>query len=164
MFSKLSHSIVQLLQQEGIQAGTAYPRQSIDRGGECFVRAAVESVSQSEPGFACFLGIERQEDGSEYELYGMKCDVSLALDIYCSLGTENGAESCESAVDDIILALGQWEGLRISGFSCKRAKPDRDTEMFLCPCRAELTVLLTAKAEEEAAQFSDFILKGEIKK
>lgn len=164
MFSNITASIIELLQNEGLSAGRAYPREAIARQGDCFIRAAVESVSQSEPGFARFLGLSYDDSGAAHEVYGMRCDLGLALDIYASIESENGAEICERAVDEIISALGKCEGVRIGSFSCSRAEPDRDTEMFLCPCKAGMTVLLTAEAEEEAAQFSDFILKGEIKK
>lgn len=164
MFSNITASINELLNEAGLSAGRAYPREAIARDGGCFIRTAVESVSQSEPGFARFLGLRHDKDGSTHEVYGMRCDISLALDIYASMASENGAEVCEGAVDEVILALSKCEGVRIGSFSCSRAKPDRDMEMFLCPCRAGMTVLLTAEDHEEAAQFSDFILKGEIKK
>ena len=164
MFSKLTSSIVGLLNAGGINAGRAYPRAAMVKQEGCFVRARLESVKKSEPGFAAYLGTETDAEGSRREVYGMKCEIELALDIYAFYENENAAVSCEAMVDDIIFALGGSEGLSINSVTCAAAKPDRDTECFLCPCRASLSVLLTARAEDENVQFSDFILKGEIKK
>ncbi len=164
MFGNITSSIVEILESAGLSAGRAYPSQPIERDGACFIRAAVESVRQSESGFSGFLGAETDDEGGSREIYGMICDVNVALDIYAPMKSENGADKCEAAIDDIIFALGECEGLQIRELSCSRARPDSATEMFLCPCRANVSVLLTAAAREEAVQFSDFILKGEIKK
>lgn len=163
MFSNITSSIVALLEETGLNAGRNYPREAIRRG-ECTVRAGIEAVRQSEAGFFGFLGIETDGEGNEKECYGMKCEAELKLDIYAPMDLANAAEECEKTVDELIFALGKWEGLKIRAFSCSGAKPDGETGMFLCPCRAELGLLLTLEAEDEAAQFSDFILKGEIKK
>lgn len=162
MLSELTGGIAGLLQEKGIEAGRAYPRSAIPESG-CYVRLAVDSVSRSEGAFARFLGFETGSDGISRECYGMKCAVGLAIDIFASMDCENGAEECEAAVDDVILALESMSGLRINSISCSRARPDSGTGAFLCPCRAELTLLLTAQSEAEADSFSSFILKGEIK-
>lgn len=162
MFSELTAKFAAMLQERGIEAGRAYPRSAIPESG-CYVRLAVDSLSRTEGAFARFLGFETGSDGRSRECYGMKCAMTLAIDIFASMDCENGAEACEAAMDEVILALEDMEGLRINSVSCSRARPDSDTGAFLCACRAELTLLLTARSEAEADSFSSFILKGEIK-
>ena len=66
-------------------------------------------------------------------------------------------------MDELIVALGGG-GLSVSSVVCGGAKPDGDTRCFICPCRVRFALLLTMEAEDGETQFSDFILKGEIKK
>lgn len=164
MLAKLTSSIVHLLSESGINAGRAYPKERMKQPEGCFVRVRLESAAKSEAGFAGYLGISSDENGNTREVWGMHCALELAMDIYASPGSDTAAEDCEALVDDIIFALEQAEGLRIGEVKCSGAQPDRDTGLFRCGCRAKTDVLLIAGSENEAAQFSDFILKGEIKK
>jgi len=164
MFANITSSVVEVLTGAGINAGRAYPKAAIVREDGCFVRARVESVKQGAPGFANYLGLETGAEGVEWEVYGRRCKMELALDIYAFSTDGKAAEAGEALVDDIIFALGGCSGLSIGSVSCGGARPDRDTGAFLCPCKAELDVLLTLRCEDENVQFSDFILKGEIKK
>lgn len=158
MFSNITRSLVDMLCESGIRAGRAYPTESIVRDGECFVRVRIELLRQSGAGFGGFIGIETDENGNRRELYGMRCEMEMALDIYAG-----DAEKCEGAVDEIILALGQSNGLDIREVKCSGVGLDRDTGLLLCPCRAGGELFLTLETENEEAQFSDFILKGEIR-
>lgn len=163
MLAKITEDIINILLTAGIPAGRAYPTEEIIRKG-VFVRVSAESVKRGEAGFGCYIGSETDDLGAAREVYGMRCSVGLSLGIYAPPGGE-GAEKCEALADDIIFALGGMSGLRIHSFSCGGAKPDSDTEMMLCQCRAEIGLFLTADAPEgEEPIFSDFILKGEIRK
>ncbi|MBQ9733264.1 MAG: hypothetical protein IJV74_03410 [Clostridia bacterium] len=163
MFGNITESIVEQLRSCGLKAGRSYPVKPIGEGEGCFVRVSVDSVSRSEAGFARFLGMEFAEDGSAKEIYGMRCELCLAADIYASAGPENAAEACERELDSLMAALDRWDGISINTVKCSSAAPDSETGLFRCSCIAEVKAMLTAEKEEEALSFSDFILKGEIK-
>lgn len=163
MLDKIAQSLVDTLNQAGMEAGRAWPCAPIQDSG-VYVRLAIESARQSEAGFSRFLGLKSRDDGSLLEVYGMKCHIGLRLDIYAGPEHENAAAQCERAMDGIMQALAQYGGLSISSVSCAGAAFDRDTGLFLCPCKAEATAELCFEAEEEAGQFTDFILKGELRK
>ena len=163
MFSNITAALVRSLRNAGIRAGQAYPAEAIVRDGECFVRVRIESLKQRGAGFGDYLGLETDESGAQTELYGMRCDMQLALDIYASCSKAGAAEKCEAMVDDIILALAKSSGLNIVSLRCTGVDTDRDTGLFCCPCTAGAEVFMTLEAENETARFSDFILKGEIK-
>ena len=164
MLANITGGIVEILRGAGIQAGRAYPNSAITREGGCFVRARIESVKQSAAGFAGYLGQERDADGELREVYGLRCGAELALDIYASHEEDKAAEECEALIDDIIFALGGIAGVSIGGVSCDGVSVNKATGLLICPCRAALEVLLTLPSDEDNVRFSDFILKGEIKK
>lgn len=164
MLDRIAQSLVDELQNAGISAGRAWPREAIRRTGT-YVRLSIASAQQSEAGFARFLGFCEQESGEMSELYGMRCRIGLRLDIYAGMECENAAAECEKAMDGIMLALADSAGLSISSVSCGETGHDRQTGMFLCRCKAETeTELIFRKTEEESGEFTDFILKGELKK
>lgn len=163
MLDNICESLVQALTQAGIQAGRAYPRESISGEG-VFVKVAIHSARQSDSGFARFMGLtERASDGALTEVYGMRCEMALALDIYASMESENGAVDCEKAVDALLAALAEMKDLKISSVSASAVRPDADTGMFLCRCQAQAVALLTLERDDSAGEFTDFILKGELK-
>jgi len=163
MLDKITDSLVEALAQAGFDAGRAWPGQPAQDSG-VYIRLAIASARQSEAGFSRFLGLKTKDDGSLLEVYGMKCHIGLRLDIYAGPEQENAAAQCEKAMDGIMQALAQYGGLSISSVACDGAAYDRDTGLFLCPCKAEATAELCFEAEEEAGQFTDFILKGELRK
>ena len=162
MFANITDRLVERLEAEGIKAGRAYPTGSIVPPEGCFVRARLSSLERSDSGFAAYLGTEQDDGGGE--VYGMRCRARVELDIYASCRDPQAARSCEALVDDIILALDKGGGLSISSFSCEGLRADRDTGCLLCPCSAQMELMLITRTEENEAQFSDFILKGEIRK
>lgn len=164
MLDRIAQSLVDELQNVGISAGRAWPREAIRRTGT-YVRLSIASAQQSEAGFARFLGFRRRDGGDGAELYGMRCRIGLRLDIYAGADCENAAAECEKAMDGIMLALADCAGVSISSVSCGETCHDRQTGMFLCRCRAETdTELIFRKTEEESGEFTDFILKGELRK
>lgn len=164
MLEKITESIVAALGEAGLNAGRSYPRAGVPQSG-VFVKAAIRSVRQSESGFARFLGLrERESDGALTEEYGMRCDLEIALDIYAAMDSENAAADCEAAVDGVLEAMAGYAGLKISSVACQQATPDRETGLFLCRCTAECGAMLTFDSDEETGEFTDFILKGELRR
>ncbi len=164
MLANITGNIVEILRGAGIEAGRAYPRTAIEREGGCFVRARIESVKQTAAGFAGYLGQEADAEGEMHEVYGLRCSMELALDIYASHEKDNAAEACEALIDDIIFALGGSAGVSIGYVSCGGISTDKATGLLICPCRAALEIILTLPSEDDNVRFSDFILKGDIKK
>lgn len=164
MLAKIADSLVEALTQAGMQAGRAYPSAPAPDKG-LFLRLGIAGAEQTEAGFARFLGLkEREEDKAMVEVYGMKCRLELRLDIYAGMESANAAADCESAMDDIMQALAQYGGLKIRSVKCGQAQPDRATGLFLCPCAMKAEAELMFEKGEEAGEFTDFILKGELRR
>lgn len=164
MLDNITKGLIQALEQAGLEAGRAYPRSPLADGG-VFVKIGLASARQSESGFARFLGLkEREEDKALIEVYGMKCELELRLDIYAGMEQDNAAARCETVLDDIMAALAQYGGLSLHAVSCGEAAPDRETGFFRCRCTAQAGAELMFESAEETGEFTDFILKGELRR
>lgn len=166
MLESVAAEIVAALREKGVNACHAYPREPLERD-RSLVCVAVKSAAQSDGGFAGYLGVRTDENGGRTEVYGMRCELSLALDIYAPMESENGALECLKCFDAVTAALGSLRsGLKIQALQWGEASPDRASGMFRCRCGVKCAAFLSAEADEsgDKAEFSDFILKGELKK
>lgn len=98
------------------------------------------------------------------EVYGMRMELTLSLDIYCP-PTEGaaGGESVLEALHQIMLE-GLPSGLRPTELKWEEASWDPDTAMFLRRGSLACSAYFIAAASEDGAVFSDFILKGVVRK
>ena len=164
MLSNICGELISALEQAGFQAGRAWPKEPAPEQG-FYIRISIVSAEQSEAGFARFLGLEtRPEDGAELEVYGMKCQLGLQLDIYAGPEHHNGAACCEDALDEILQALALQGGLSIKSVKCAQTRFDEDPGMFICPCCVEACAELLFRSGGETGEFTDFILKGELRR
>ncbi len=98
------------------------------------------------------------------EIYGMRLELTLSLDIYSPPGL--GAAGCDSALETLHrVMLGSLpSGLRPTELKWEETGWDEDTSMFLRRGSLSCSAFFTALAEEDGALISDFILKGVVTK
>ena len=98
------------------------------------------------------------------EVYGMRLDLTLSLDIYCP--PEEGAAGGERVLEALhqIMLEGLPTGLRPTELKWEEAAWDPDTAMFLRRGSLACTAYFIAAASEDGAVFTDFILKGVVRK
>ena len=98
------------------------------------------------------------------EIYGMRLELTLSLDIYSPPGL--GAAGCDSALETLHqVMLGSLpSGLRPTELRWEETGWDEDTSMFLRRGSLSCTAFFTAQAEEDGTLISDFILKGVVTK
>ena len=94
------------------------------------------------------------------EIYGIRLDLTLSLDIYCP--PEEGAAGGERVLEGLhqIMLEGLPIGLRPTELKWEEASWDPDTSMFLRRGSLACSACFIAAAEEDGTVFSDFILKG----
>lgn len=99
------------------------------------------------------------------EVYGLRCDVELALDIYAPMSAENGAAECGRLFDAAAAALGAAAGLSVRELRCGEAAPDARLGMFVLRGAADCAALLVDESGDgDGKTFTDFVLKGELKR
>lgn len=97
------------------------------------------------------------------EIYGMRLELTLSLDIYCPPG--RGAAGCESVLETLHrVVLGALpSGLRPVELRWEETAWDEDTSMFLRRGSLSCSAFFTAQASEDGVLLTDFILKGTVK-
>ena len=164
MLEKLTESVAELLCKAGIPAGAAFPKKAADPAGE-FVAVGVRRASGRGAGFARYLGEVTDPARGAREVYGLRCDVELALDIYAPMRAENGAAACAALFDRAAAALGGAAGLSVRELRCGEAAPDARLGMFVMHGAADCGALLVDESAGGAeGTFTDFVLKGELKR
>lgn len=98
------------------------------------------------------------------EVYGMRMELTLSLDIYCP--PKEGAAGGEGVLEALhqIMLEGLPSGLRPTELKWEEASWDPDTAMFLRRGSLACSAYFIAAASEDGAVFSDFILKGVVRK
>ena len=162
MVEAITRAVCAALCEGGINAARSFPDVSIDEISESLVCVDARSVSAAEGAFADYLGLRRREDGAFVEVFGQRCDFSLSVDIF--VRPERGGALCAEIFDGVVLALGNLrEGMKICGVSRGKCSFDGGTGLLLCACEVSGVAFLICEGTEETGEFTDFVLKGEIR-
>ena len=115
--------------------------------------------------FNSYLGRQFDpETQSTHELYGMRLELTLSLDIYAP--PESGAAGCDQALDTLhrVMLEGLPTGLKPTELRWEETAWDEATSMFLRRGSLSCSAYFVATATEEGAWLTDFILKGVVTK
>ena len=165
MLESVVTAVAEALQAANIPAAPAYPRTEISCPAGGFVRVGVAKAVDSSPGFGRYLGLAEDPETGERELYGMRCELELSLDVYCPLSGENAAMDCAALFDRAAGVIGGIGGLGLREVHCGEPGPDRDTGLFRLRGDVKCTALLVTGCEtDQGAVFTDFILRGELRR
>ena len=154
---------VKALNEAGIEAVEAYPKKELCCLDGAMVCVGVRSAKGLPAGFGGYLGLGVDPvTGKSGELYGARCEIELALDVYAGAGA--GAGECTRCAGKIPAALaGLPEGIKISSLSFGQTAPDGETGLFKCQGTLAGTAYFIAREADEDGVFSDFILRGSVK-
>ena len=161
MLTNVISAVVTALQGAELSAGSAWPKAALQRG-ERFVAVGVERAEDCAGGFARYLGVEPDEEEGEREVYGLRCNITLRLDIYAPLSADNAAETCLDLFDAAAEVISALPGLQVKGLSCGAPAPDRETGMFRLHGGVNCSALLISTEQGEDGTFTDFVLRGEL--
>lgn len=163
MLDSVVSAAVAALNKAGIRAVEAFAENELCCLDGALVCVGVKSAKGLPAGFGGFLGLGVDPvTGKRGELYGARCRLELALDIYA--GAEAGAGECTRLAGRIPAALsGLPEGIKISSLSFGQAAPDGETGLFKCPGTLDGTAFFITRETDEDGVFSDFILRGSVK-
>ncbi len=98
------------------------------------------------------------------EIYGMRLDLTLSLDVYCPPAL--GAAGCDGALETLhrVVLGGLPSGLKPTELKWEESAWDEDTGMFLRKGSLCCEAFFTASVSEDGALITDFILKGTVTK
>lgn len=162
MLGEAAKSIAQALCAAGLEAREKYTHSDVRTLTSPTVFVGVSGAKAEAAGMGHYLGTKRREDGTHCELYGLRCEVSLALDIYAPARTEHCESACAKVFDEALFALGEMGALTLSEVSLGEGKVQDKSGLYMCPCRIKGAAYLVAESED-GAEFTDFVLKGVLK-
>lgn len=159
----LREGVAEQLRQAGVNAVTAMESARAARWREAVAAVALSKVVCAPGGFKDYLGVHRDADGMERELYGREVELTLSLDIFAP--RDGGESACQAAAESIAenlichgaaglnaleIQAGQVEFLEKDGLYRQKTS---------CRCRA----WLVARMDDGGGTFVDFEVKGRLK-
>lgn len=143
--------------------------------------AGIVCVRQTPPGqmpqlrapvTAVALAAARATQGAMYEylgktpeglsLFGKRLEADVRLSVHAPRTL--GSASCQQEVERIAgLLSGKLPALTLTGFTVGACAYDAGCDCFICPVTAQLCAYVYATANEDETEFTDFMLKGEIR-
>lgn len=162
---QVKSAIAGALEKSGVRAQIAYAPGWAKTYAEPVVAVGLRTGESRGGALNSYLGQRFDPDTqANLEVYGMRMDLTMSLDIYCPPG--DGTAGCESVLEKLhqILLEGLPSGLRPNELKWEEAAWDEDTAMFLRRGSLACSAYFIAAASEDGAMISDFILKGVVTK
>ena len=155
-------SVCKALCAAGIPAGPAYPKEAVS----AHVRVGVLKAADKSAGLSRYLGMRNDPERGAVEVYGLRCELELSLDVYAPLDSENAALACAETFDRAAAVISGVAGLHVRELTCGAPGPDAETGMFRLSGGVKCAGLLAIADDDgggsENAAFTDFVLRGEL--
>lgn len=147
----------------GLDAVRAYPATALDRSRGPVVCVGIRENKLLSPGMGDYLG-QRSDGGTVRELYGLRAECRISLDVFSPDDETHGAAGCVRCGEAIVSALGDLPaGLRLRSLRFGEAGYDRGSGMFRMTAELNCAAFLTRERDADTGVFTDFTLKGVLK-
>jgi len=158
-------ALADALKNAGIAAHTAYSPGWAKAYQEPVVAVGLRTGESKGGAMGSYMGQRVDPDTLAcQEVYGMRLELVLSLDIYCPPG--EGAGRCDSVLETLhqVMLNGLPSGLRPTELKWEETVWDGDTSMFLRRGSLACGAFFVAETTEEKLDLTDFILKGVVTK
>lgn len=158
-------AIAGALEKAGIRARIAYAPGWAKAYEEPVVAVGLRTGESRGGALSSYLGQRIDPDTqASQEVYGMRLELTLSLDIYCPPG--GGTSGCDGVLEALhqIILEELPSGLRPTELKWEEAVWDKDAAMFLRRGSLTCSAYFVAAATEDGLPLSDFILKGVVTK
>lgn len=158
-------ALANALKNAGIAAHTAYSPGWAKAYQEPVVAVGLRTGESKGGAMGSYMGQRLNPDTLDcQEVYGMRLELVLSLDIYCPPG--EGAGRCDKVLEALhqVMLNGLPSGLRPTELKWEETVWDGDTSMFLRRGSLACGAFFVAEASEEQLELTDFILKGVVSK
>lgn len=158
---QLMDAVITLLQAEGLHTVGEMQFEPVPRLQEPVCAVRLEKAQLLPAGFLQYLGVVDDEANGQTELYGARMEATVALHVYSPVAA--GAPVCSAAARRAVDALlGAGKGLTVAQMEMGACTYDPKYDHFTAKVTALLYAWVYRRAEDEAAQFIDFNLRGEL--
>jgi len=162
MLEKVCAEIIDALRGAGIDAREKYSGGDVREVKKPCIFVGISGMKACAAGIGHYLGIEEHDDMTHSELYGLRCEIEIALDICAPANTGRCAGTCAGLFDEALAALSGLEGLSIQQANMSDGTAEAKSGLYKCPCMVRGSAFIVAESDE-GAEFADFVLKGVLK-
>ena len=144
------------------KAGVACARQT-PQGQMPQLRGPVTAVSLAAARameHAFYEDLGQTQEGEN--LFGKRLEADVKLTVVCPRAL--GSARCQKEAARVAeLLSGQIAGVTLVGYTVGACAYDAGCDCFVCPLTAQMKAYVYATANEDETEFTDFMLKGEVR-
>ena len=126
------------------------------------ITVELRSVSGGEKTVYTYLGVEELSGGSLQPIYGRHLEAEIALTVFSP--RHLGGQVCQNLARQVAERIAeQVNGVKLGAFRMEPCEFEEKSDCFQCRIVARAKAYLYARANGDETEFTDFILKGEVK-
>ena len=158
---QLIDAVLTWLKGAGFQAVRRMPEGEFPELSGAVVAVGLEKAEATDAGLYSYLGVT-EIDGKAVSLYGKRLEAEVAMEV---VSPENlGAKACMEASGALLTKLsGGIPGLAIAKTVMEGCRFEVDMDCYCCKMTVTALAYVYALANEEETEFTDFMLKGEVR-
>ena len=155
-------AIIRAITAAGMHAVKAFPQGGMPALTKpCTAVGLLRAKGAERTGFS-YLGVQETADGTRTPLYGKSLEAEIYLQLFCPRAL--GASACMQEAERLAAVLAApIAGVRLGAFTVEACRYDAVSDCYQCRLCAQASGYLYASADEDETEFTDFILKGEVK-
>ena len=162
---QVKRAVAAAIKAAGCAAIESYSEEQLKRYEAAVAAVGTKETVIEESGAIEYLGEKVDEMTQEMvAVYGRKMLLTLLTEVYAP--RTMGAAGCEEAAETITQAMmtALPEGLKLRTLQWGKTGWDKTTGMFRLDASAKYAAYFVAEAAEDETVFTDFVLKGTVKK
>lgn len=157
---QLIGAILAALEQAGITAARQFPAGRLPHLTAPVTAVGLKAARGTDGALFSYLG-KTVQGGKELELYGRELKAEVLLQSVCP--RRLGAAACMQQTDAIVQLLSvPVSGISMTELTVGGCEFDEAADTFTMTVTAGVRAYLYALSEEDGAEFTEFILKGEV--
>ena len=158
---QLIDAILTWLKGAGFQAVRRMPEGEFPELSGAVVAVGLEKAEATDAGLYSYLGVTEM-DGKAVSLYGKRLETQVTMEVVSP--EDLGAKACMEASSALLKKLsGGIPGLAISKTVMEGCRFEADMDCYCCKMTATALAYIYALANEDETEFTDFMLKGEVR-
>ena len=154
-------AVLTWLKDAGFQAVRRMPEGEFPELSGAVVAVGLGKAEATDAGLYSYLGVT-EIDGKAVSLYGKRLETQVTMEVVSP--EDLGAKACMEASGALLTKLsGGIPGLAIAKTVMEGCRFEADMDCYCCKMTVTALAYVYALANEEETEFTDFMLKGEVR-
>lgn len=158
---QLIDAVLTWLKGAGFQAVRRMPEGEFPELSGAVVAVGLEKAEATDAGLYSYLGVT-EIDGKAVSLYGKRLEMQVTMEVVSP--EDLGAKACREKAGALLTKLsGGIPGLAIAKTVMEGCRFEADMDCYCCKATVTVLAYIYALANEDETEFTDFMLKGEVR-